>query len=78
MRHLHRRAKLAAHVLQALTFASLNAAVVAERRWHAAGLLALLPLQLAAAASVAAWQRSEAEGRGDLRPYLLTQGLAGE
>ena len=75
---LHSPAKLATHPLQALTFASLNAAVVAERRRRAVGLLALLPLQLAAAASVAAWQRSEAEGRGDLRPYLLMQGLAGE
>ncbi len=68
----------AAGALQAMTFVSLNAAVVAERRSRTAGLLALLPLQLAAAASVAAWQGSEAEGRGDLRPYLLMQGLAGE
>lgn len=62
---------------QALTFASLNAGVVAERCSHTAGLLSLLPLQLAAAGSVAAWQASEAAGKGDLRAYLLVQGLAG-
>lgn len=62
----------------ALTFASLLCASVAQRRRPGAGAALLAPLLLAAAGSVAAWQASEAAGRGDLRPYLLVQGLTGE
>ncbi|KAL4428145.1 hypothetical protein ABPG75_002234 [Micractinium tetrahymenae] len=57
------------------TFASLLAAVMAERRSAAAGLLVLPALLAAACGSVLWWQASEAAGRGDLRWYGLVQGL---
>lgn len=60
------------------TFASLLAAVIAQLRSAAAGLLALAPLLAAACGSVLWWQASEAAGRGDLCWYALVQGLAGE
>ena len=61
----------------ALTFAALLSAVLAERRSAAAGVAALPALATAAAGSVAWWQAGEAAGAGNLRAYLVVQGLTG-
>jgi hypothetical protein len=56
-----------------LTFASLLAAVVAERIALRAGVALLWPLAGLGAASVLYWDATERAGMGDLRPYALAQ-----
>src|SRR5205807_2201967 len=46
--------------------------VIGERIDRRAGIL-LLPLVAAGAGSVLYWHWTEGQGRGDLRPYVLTQ-----
>jgi hypothetical protein len=54
-------------------FASLLAAVIAERISVCAGLRLLVPLLIFGAGSVLYWNYTQARGQGDLRAYLLTQ-----
>ncbi len=56
-----------------LGFMSLLAAVIMERIHRRAGLMALGPLLLLGIGSVALWYRSELNGAGDLRLYLMVQ-----
>jgi hypothetical protein len=62
----------------AVSFTALVAALLAQRRSAAAGAVALPLLVAAGAGSVLYWGASEAAGRGDLRPYVLTQAGSGE
>ncbi len=57
----------------AMMFMALFAIVIAERINRRAGALLFVPLVLLGAATVWYWHLSEVWGRGDLRPYLLTQ-----
>ena len=57
----------------AVAFMALVAAMMAERVKVKAGLLSLLPLLAAGAASVFYWQATELKGAGDLRFYGLVQ-----
>jgi len=57
----------------ALAFMALVAAMIAERIKVKAGVLLLLPLLAAGAASVFYWQATELTGAGDLRFYGLVQ-----
>jgi hypothetical protein len=59
----------------ALACAGLLAGVRAETQGLSNGRLQAVLLSLFAAASVALWYASELRGAGDLRPYLLLQGL---
>ena len=54
-------------------FVSFLAAVLAERISVKAGLWLLLPLILLGIGSVAYWNLTELQGRGDLRPYAYVQ-----
>jgi hypothetical protein len=57
----------------AMMFMALFAIIVGEcLSWQAANLL-FLPLVVLGAATVFYWRLTETWGRGDLRPYLLTQ-----
>jgi hypothetical protein len=56
-----------------LLFMGLFSATVAERISLKAGLLSLLPLSLLGPGSVLYWKWTEAQGRGDLRPYMVVQ-----
>ena len=56
-----------------LLFMGLLSATIAERISLKAGLLSLLPLSLLGPASVLYWKWTEAQGRGDLRPYMVVQ-----
>jgi hypothetical protein len=57
----------------ALTFMALFAIIIAERLSRPIGAWLFLPLVLLGAVTVWYWHLSELWGRGDLRPYLLTQ-----
>jgi hypothetical protein len=59
----------------ALACAGLLAGVRAETRPASNGLLFMLIVVTGAVASVAWWRFTEQQGAGDLRPYLLLQGL---
>jgi hypothetical protein len=59
----------------ALACAGLLVAVRAESKPNTNEALATVGLAIAAIASVFWWQVTEATGQGDLRPYLLLQGL---
>src|SRR6185369_14269589 len=59
----------------ALVCAGLIAGVRGDIKGSSSGLDAIV-LALAAVASVAWWAITESNGAGDLRPYLLLQGLA--
>jgi len=54
-------------------FAALLAATIAERNSVRAGLGWLAPLLVFGAGSVLYWNYTQSLGRGDLRPYVLTQ-----
>jgi hypothetical protein len=57
----------------AVTFMALFAIVIAEHLNRRAGVLLFAPLVVLGAASVFYWHLTETWGKGDLRPYLLTQ-----
>jgi len=60
----------------ALAFMAWLAAILCERVGLGTGLLLLPPLFVAGLGSVFYWGWSEAQGAGDLRPYLLMQACA--
>ena len=57
----------------AIMFMALFGVIISEYLSRRAGKLLFLPLLLLGAASVIYWDLTETWGRGDLRPYLLTQ-----
>jgi Ceramidase len=57
----------------AVTFMALFAIVIAEYLNRRAGVLLFVPLVLVGGATVFYWHLTETWGKGDLRPYLLTQ-----
>lgn len=57
----------------AITFMALFDIIIAERVSYRAGVLLFVPLVLLGAATVFYWHLTESRGRGDLRPYFLTQ-----
>jgi hypothetical protein len=57
----------------ATMFMALFAIILAERVNRRFGILLFLPLAILGAATVGYWHLTETWGRGDLRPYLLTQ-----
>lgn len=57
----------------AITFMALFGIIISEYLSRRAGGLLFLPLLLLGAASVIYWGLTESWGRGDLRPYLLSQ-----
>ena len=57
----------------AITFMALFGIIISEYLSRRAGGFLFLPLLLLGAASVIYWDLTETWGRGDLRPYLLTQ-----
>ena len=57
----------------AISFTALVAATVSERISVAAGLWLLLPVLTSGVGSVVYWDLTQKSGRGDLRPYILTQ-----
>jgi Ceramidase len=57
----------------AMMFMALFAIIVVEHLSRRLGTLLFLPLALIGGASVFYWHVTETWGRGDLRPYLLTQ-----
>ena len=57
----------------AITFMALFAAILAERVGRRIGAWLFCPLVVAGASTVFYWHLTEAWGKGDLRPYLLTQ-----
>jgi hypothetical protein len=59
----------------AVAFMALLSAVIKDRVSERLGRALLWPLIVAGAASIAHWQWSELEGRGDLRPYAVVQFL---
>lgn len=56
-----------------IAFMALVSALVAERISESAGLRLLLPLLVLGSASAIYWSITQAEGRGDLRPYAMVQ-----
>lgn len=57
----------------AITFMALFAIIIAERVSRRTGILLFVPLVLLGAATVFYWHLTESRGRGDLRPYFLSQ-----
>jgi hypothetical protein len=57
----------------ATMFMALSAIIIAERVNRRVGMLLFLPLVVLGATTVGYWHLTETWGRGDLRPYLLTQ-----
>lgn len=57
----------------AITFMALFGIIISEYLSRRAGALLFLPFLLLGTASVIYWDLTETWGRGDLRPYLLTQ-----
>lgn len=57
----------------AVTFMALFAIIITEYLSRRAGVVLFVPLVLLGAATVFYWHLTETWGRGDLRPYLLTQ-----
>jgi hypothetical protein len=57
----------------ATMFMTLFAIIIGERVSRRAGILLFLPFIFLGAATVVYWHLTETWGRGDLRPYLLTQ-----
>lgn len=57
----------------AVTFMALFAIIITGYLNRRAGILLFVPLVLLGAATVFYWYLTETWGRGDLRPYLLTQ-----
>ena len=57
----------------AMTFLALFAIIMTEQLSRRAGTFLFVPLILLGAATVYYWHLTEIEGKGDLRPYLLTQ-----
>jgi hypothetical protein len=58
-----------------IVFMAFFSIIIAEYVSERIGRLAFIPLELLGAGSVVYWHFTEAAGRGDLRPYVVTQFL---